>query len=1121
MFVKEGYAAESLVNQIHPDSIQDKLASPEIVHQLEKFAATVRAIAPQSNDFLYFSIIFLKSAEACLIDDFGNAKKIGNEKAWGYFDEKWKWHGNVKPHKNNNGDIFPETELKIATKDWIGRPLCVDHKSDTVDGVRGIILDTYYDEKLKQVVGLCAVDKINYADLARKISTGVIRYGSMGTAVETSVCTECGKKASTPKEYCLHIINKEAWGEINIGLRPIEYSLVVQPAEPGARLLRCIASINKHRDELNSFGVDLNSVMSKIPVQKLDGLDILLGAVCGPNGCSIDERERIVKGYVNTNGFSKSASDKTAVDSTNFDLTKSLAEFAKATGYTLKDAPDLYFSVFGEAIRNLPLPESELKSTEPSYGGEANVSPPRGAGDVSDVTGTASSGLLASDSGPNPDSFMTGGVGPETYAFSSDQSDKEGTIKTSSIMEDIMNEARKRKRAELRRRIAYHFGGTEGSVEPKGTYKDEGAGQNKTREKEDKQMLVKELGGADGMAPGDDKTKKMVFRAEDKSLANKKTAYHFGGAEPKVEPATFKSEDYHKYWNTDKQMYQDGNMGKDSGTFPGDDKTKKELFRTAAYNGPALSTKFKQKRRFDGTIDKEASCFEVYSGDKMVIAATAKDIFGEKLAENWTWVTSKDYAKAVVAEIREKGVSYVGRSLTKSAQEMPAELPAELPAAGDMGAPPMDMPVEAPAEEAPEPKQVVEDALVSMENNIEDVRDALSTMIGENGDVEFNINVDKEGVDAGEKLALSKNVYKQLKVTLAEASDSADELALLAETYDKYAKLSKAQQEELNEISRDALNDSANITGQSKTLVSMAKAISTSMVKTSGYVEETKVETAAPVAEAKSEDSELVTIALDIRKQRRQDLLKQATQKLSKKATSMGWENKAPSGAAVSEAKDSKTDALSELLKKIKDKVEDKDLCAEIEEALEKAHDKKSKDESDAKDGCEVSEVKDAPAKTEVSEAKDKPAEAVVAPKENKAEDKKEEVKEEVKEEKETVKAKLAESFIQKKAEEEREFYKLKLRRAYDVGMEMQRKNLIAATKPALDRQVDSIMEFDDKAFEAFKRSISSLKDNRENVKTASDLGGLNVGKTEEVHEATETSRPKMDASSLAKLLWK
>jgi hypothetical protein len=87
--------------------------------------------------------------------------------------------------------------------------------------------------------------------------------------------------------------------------------------------------------------------------------------------------------------------------------------------------------------------------------------------------------------------------------------------------------------------------------------------------------------------------------------------------------------------------------------------------------------------------------------------------------------------------------------------------------------------------------------------------------------------------------------------------------------------------------------------------------------------------------------------------------------------------------------------------------------------------------------------------------------------------------------------------------------------------MEMQRKGLIAATKPALDRQVDSIMDFDDKAFEAFKRTVSNLKENRSNVKTASDLGGVNVGGTEETQESSENSRPKLDAASLTKLLWK
>ena len=199
--LKVGYTDTSIVKQISVGEFNSTFASPEITSRLEKFANTIRTIAPKSNDFLYFTIIFLKSAESALIDDQGNLKKVGAEKAWGYFDDKWKWHGNVKCHKNNNGDIFPEIELKKAARSWIGRPLCVDHKSDSVDGIRGIILDTHYDERLKQVVGLCALDKVNYPDLARKVQTGVVRYGSMGTGVATSICTECGQAATTPKEY--------------------------------------------------------------------------------------------------------------------------------------------------------------------------------------------------------------------------------------------------------------------------------------------------------------------------------------------------------------------------------------------------------------------------------------------------------------------------------------------------------------------------------------------------------------------------------------------------------------------------------------------------------------------------------------------------------------------------------------------------------------------------------------------------------------------------------------------------------------------------------------------------------------------------------------------------------
>jgi hypothetical protein len=41
-----------------------------------------------------------------------------------------------------------------AYKKWVGKPLCIDHKSSSVDHVRGFIVDTYYDAQRKRVVAL-------------------------------------------------------------------------------------------------------------------------------------------------------------------------------------------------------------------------------------------------------------------------------------------------------------------------------------------------------------------------------------------------------------------------------------------------------------------------------------------------------------------------------------------------------------------------------------------------------------------------------------------------------------------------------------------------------------------------------------------------------------------------------------------------------------------------------------------------------------------------------------------------------------------------------------------------------------------------------------------------------
>jgi predicted nucleic acid-binding Zn-ribbon protein len=91
------------------------------------------------------------------------------------------------------------------------------------------------------------------------------------------------------------------------------------------------------------------------------------------------------------------------------------------------------------------------------------------------------------------------------------------------------------------------------------------------------------------------------------------------------------------------------------------------------------------------------------------------------------------------------------------------------------------------------------------------------------------------------------------------------------------------------------------------------------------------------------------------------------------------------------------------------------------------------------------------------------------------------------------VKAKLKDSFMAKKASEEKEAIRWKVRRAYDLAMKMQRKGMIPGTSVALDDQVDTILQFDDGAFEAFKQAVDHTRV-QETTKIASDLGGINVG---------------------------
>ncbi len=247
MFLKLGEAVAVSAAPLAATPVLLSQADEQITLYFQKFARDLKQIAPKAQDFLYFTAVMMHAAEACLLDEKGQLRKDAKgESLSGHWDTSrgWKWvcsDPNLQPYKNANNDIFPEQELLKAYKKWVGKPLCLDHQSQTVDMVRGIVVDTHYDPRGKRVIALCALDKKNYPDLARKVQTRYATSVSMGTGVGTAICTDCGRAATCESELCGHMKNKSCYGEINTDLSPIELSIVVNGADPNAHIKHVVA----------------------------------------------------------------------------------------------------------------------------------------------------------------------------------------------------------------------------------------------------------------------------------------------------------------------------------------------------------------------------------------------------------------------------------------------------------------------------------------------------------------------------------------------------------------------------------------------------------------------------------------------------------------------------------------------------------------------------------------------------------------------------------------------------------------------------------------------------------------------------------------------------------------
>lgn len=274
---------------------QQALSTEASTEQFTKLVKAVKRVAPKSNEFTYFVCRAIHAMEAVNIDP-KTGEVIGDGRVE---EDKWVSDKGLEPYCNLNGDAFPEAELlavvgshqdgrkRYAYESFVGRGLFVNHQSDDAEAIRGIVLDAAWDPKTKGVDILVAIDKKAYPELARQIEAGYSSSVSMGTAVQYSICSECGNKAVIEDDYCSHVkerkglttANGKKCYEINHGLNFIEISIVGHGADPKARVRKVIASLNHLLQKRKADIEQLSEGSSCITAQQLAALQTEIASI--------------------------------------------------------------------------------------------------------------------------------------------------------------------------------------------------------------------------------------------------------------------------------------------------------------------------------------------------------------------------------------------------------------------------------------------------------------------------------------------------------------------------------------------------------------------------------------------------------------------------------------------------------------------------------------------------------------------------------------------------------------------------------------------------------------------------------------------------------------------------
>lgn len=799
MFIKIGELIE--VSRIEDAGSCTPLVSQEILDNFKKFAANLKKIAPKAEDFLYFSAVMMHAAEASALNEDGTIKlnvtgdqvKVG----WDKSDNTWRWQSNdpsIKPYKNSNGDIFPEEELVKAYKKWVGKPLCIDHKSSSVDHVRGFIVDTYYDRNLKRVIALCALDKHNYPDLARKVATGYSNNVSMGTAVGRAICSDCGRVARTESDFCSHMKGRTCYGEINIDLNPIELSIVVNGADPKAHIKHIIAAANT----LNSY------VETK--ERELNKLAGGFSATIRNDDHCIDIKAESIE------DFKKSFEEAC----TNF---KDLVE-------------DANNAAFNQSSGTVVMDETVTPNTD------SGLAPPHERYATSNVDVELISELK----------IVTASI--ESKLNQMKQSLNKLSNTSTNIQEENMSGSR-----EINKQGYFQGAGDENEPTPNQPKYQKDPTNEKLRTDGDKHMEADDVGPVDGMHPGPSSVgmselerKKMLARAQaeentmrrnaivdmaKKALEQKKLAYFQQGEKNPQEPTPGKTKYQPEKLNSDLREDADKQMvgqkpfpgvGPVDGMHPSpasadtsDEKKRKELLQRAS-----LKARFVKASNNDGTQDLGKSAWEVFLGDRLLLTASVNELSGNRPDFLYDSIATKEFGSKLIEKVKVQGADKV-RAIVKSAAptgELTPEAP-PAPAAPEAPAPAAPETTEDTGKSGDKKKECLELAEKARDTN-SDLVESIRALIGEQqemGTDEAPEALPEMGASASDKFSTStlNTLRKEINVALvgamkeavAELNEHEQELQMIANMYDN-GSVNNSNNEFVGSIVDDAIEESKN-----------------------------------------------------------------------------------------------------------------------------------------------------------------------------------------------------------------------------------------------------------------------------------------------------------------------